>query len=227
MTVSTALLTSFTLVAGLALGACSTGRQAAEVQRLQARAAFERGVKHFEDREAPQALAALREAVALDPTSALYRDILGVLLVQLRRPDLAVEQFQEAVALDRQFADAHFHLGVALAESMKWTEAVAAYRHALSLATLTVPDLAHQNLGLGLYHLHQYQEAERELRFAISLSPQMQAAYHHLGLVLVAQGRLDEARLAFTRARDLGAESPFGQAAGRQLNALGGEGGGR
>jgi len=206
------------------LGGCGTARQTAEVQRLQARAAFERGVKHFNESEAPQALAALREAVALDATSALYRDTLGLILTQLRRPDLAVEQFREAVALDGQFADGHFHLGVALAESMKWGEAVAAYRQALSLPILTVPDLAHQNLGLALYHLRQYPDAERELRFAISLSPEMQAAYHHLGLVLVAQGRLDEARIAFTRVRTLGAETPFGEAAGQQLRGLGGEG---
>lgn len=224
VSVSTVRLAALALSALVGFGACSTARQAAEVQRLQARAAFERGVKHFKDREAPQALAALREASALDATSALYRDTLGLILTQLQRPDLAVEQFQQAVALDGQFADAHFHLGVALAESMKWAEAVAAYRQALSLPSLTVPDLAQQNLGLAFYHLRQYPDAERELRFAISLSPEMQAAYHHLGLVLVAQGRLDEARIAFTRARALGAETPFGEAAGHQLRALGGEG---
>jgi Tfp pilus assembly protein PilF len=206
---------------GVGFGACSTTtRQAADVQRLQARAAFERGVKHFQDREAAQALAALREAVALDPTSALYCDTLGLVLTQLQRPDLAMEQFQQAIALDGQFADAHFHLGVALAESTRWGEAVSAYRQALALPTLTVPDLAHQNLGLALYHLRQYPEAERELRFAISLRPEMQAAYHHLGLVLVAQGRPDEAQVAFIQARSLGADTPFGEAAARQLRAL-------
>jgi Tfp pilus assembly protein PilF len=218
--VSTVRIAALALSALVGLGACSTSQPASEVQRLQARAAFERGVKHFNDRQAPQALAALREAVALDATSALYRDTLGLIFTQLQRPDLAVEQFQQAVALDGQFADAHFHLGVALAESTKWGEAMAAYRQALTLPSLTVPDLAHQNLGLALYHLRQYPDAERELRFAISLSPEMQAAYHHLGLVLVAQGRPDEARIAFTRARTLGAETPFGEAAGRQLRDL-------
>lgn len=222
---STVSVGAIVLAALVGFGGCSSSRQATEVQRLQARAAFERGVRHFNDREGPQALAALREAVALDPTSARYRDTLGVVLTQLQRPDLAEEQFRHAVALDGHFADAHFHLGVALAEATKWEEAVAAYRQALGLPTLTVPDLAHQNLGLALYHLRQYPDAERELRFAISLSPEMQAAYHHLGLVLVAQGRPEEAKNAFARARTLGAETPFGEAAGRQLRAL--ETGGR
>jgi len=223
---TTARLAVLALGALLGLAACSTARQQQEdeVRRLQARAAFERGVKHFGDREAPQALTAFREAVALDPTSPLYRDTLGLVLTQLQRPDLALEQFQRAVELDPRYADAHFHRGVALAEATRWQEAVEAYRRALSLPTLTVPDIAHQNLGLALYHQRQYREAEQELRFAISLSPDMQAAYHHLGLVLAAQGRRDEARIAFTRARELGPETPFGEAAGERLRALGQEG---
>lgn len=225
---TTPRLAILTLGALLVLGACSTARQASrqasEVQRLQARAAFERGVKHFNDREAPQALSALREAVALDPTSAVYRDTLGLVFSQLQRPDLALEQFQRAVALDPLYADAHFHLGVAQAESARWGRAIEAYRKALSLPTLTVPDLAHQNLGLALYHLRQYRDAEVELRFAISLSPEMQAAYHHLGLVLAAEGRQEEARQAFRRARELGPETPFGEAAGERLRVLGEEG---
>ena len=223
MTVSTARVVGLILGLIIVSAACSAGRQATEVQRLQARAAFERGVKHFEAREASQAFAALREAVALDPTSALYRDILGLVLTQLQRPDLALEQFREAVGLDPQFADAHFHLGVAQAESMQWSEAVTAYRKALALPTLTVPDLAQQNLGLALYHLRQYAEAEQALRFAISLNPEMQAAYYHLGLVLTAQGRLEDARAAFIRTKALDLATPFGEAAGLRLNSLGGE----
>jgi superkiller protein 3 len=219
--VSTARVAVWLLGALLAVAACSTGQRAAEVQRLQARAAFERGIKHFEAREASHALAALREAVALDPASAMYRDVLGLVYSQLQRPDLALPEFQEATSLDPQFADAHFHLGVALAESTRWEEASAAYRRALTLPTLSVPDLAHQNLGLALYHLRKYPEAEQELRFAISLSPDMQAAYFHLGLVLAAQGRTDEARLAFSRARTLGPATPFGEAADQRLKTLG------
>jgi Tfp pilus assembly protein PilF len=219
--VSTTRCIGLLLAATLASASCSSARPTTDVQRLQARAVFERGIKHFNAGEASQALAALREAAALDPASALYADSLGLVFSQLQRPDLALEQFQRAVALDPQFADAHFHVGVALAESTRWQEAAAAYRKAVSLPTLTVPDLAHQNLGLALYHLRQYGEAERELRFAISLTPDLQAAYYHLGLVLTADKRLDQARLAFTRARTLGPDTPFGHAATLRLNSLG------
>ena len=217
-------LTVTILAVVVALSGCASGRQAAEVQRLQARAAFERAVKHLEDRQATQAVAALREAVALDPKSALYADTLGLVYTQLQRPDLALEQFQRAVELDPQYGDAQFHVGIALAELTRWTDAVTAYEKALIIPSLTVPDLAQQNMGLALYHLKRYREAEQALRFAISLSPEMQAAYHHLGLVLTAEGRPQEARQAFTKARELGPDTPFGEAASQRLRALGEEG---
>jgi len=217
-------LVTTALAVVLALAGCASGRQAAEVRRLQGRAAFERGIRHIEERQATQAVAALREAVSLDPKSTLYSDTLGLVYTQLQRPDLALEQFERAVALDPQYADAQFHVGVALAELTRWGDAVVAYQKALAMPTLTVPDLAHQNMGLALYHLKRYREAEQALRFAISLSPDMQAAYHHLGLVLAADGRPQEARQAFTKARELGPDTPFGEAAAQRLRVLGEEG---
>jgi len=101
---------------------------------------------------------------------------------------------------------------------------VGAYRKALELPRLTVPDLAHQNLGLALLHLKRYREAEQSLRFALSLDPQMQAAYYNLGLLFVAEQRTEDAKAAFRRARQLAPDSAFGQAALERLKALG-EGG--
>src|SRR5207253_2785829 len=88
----------------------------------------------------------------------------------------------------------------ALAESRRWDEAVVSYRKALELPTLTIPETANQNLGLALYHLKQYREAEQTLRFAISLDPKMQTAYYNLGLVFIAENRRDEAKAAFRQA---------------------------
>lgn len=218
------------LAAGLGvtclLAGCATAPapKTAEVQKLQARAAYERGVAHVRDRQAAPALTALQEAASLDPHSALYRDTLGLVYLDLQRPDLAAEHFQKAIELDPNYADAHFHLGTTLAEMRRWEDAVAAYRKAISLPTLTIPDFAHQNLGLALYHLRRYREAEQSFRFAISLEPEMQAAYYNLGLVFVAESRSEDAKAAFRRARQLAPDSPFGQAATQRLQALG-EGG--
>jgi Tfp pilus assembly protein PilF len=204
-------------------GACSSTVPVVPpaTQRLQAQAAYERGLGYLRDRQASLALGALREAVALDGTVPTYHNSLGLLLLELRRPDMAMQSFERALALDPGYADAHLNLGISLAEMGRWQEAVPQYEKALSVATLAAPSVAHQNLGLALYHLRQYREAEAELRFAISLDPRMEAAHYNLGLLLLATGRQTDARAAFQRVRDLGPETPFGRAAAEQLRNLG------
>jgi len=191
---------------------------------LQARATYERGLAYLQDRQATLALGALREAVALDGTVPAYHNTLGLVLLDTRRPELAAESFQRAVKLDPTYVDAYLNLGIALAEMGRWQEAVPAYRQALSRPTLAAESITHQNLGLALFHLRQYAEAERELRLAITLDPKMEAAYYNLGLVLLATDRPSDARVAFQHVRAIAPQSPFAQAAAEQLQRLG-EGG--
>jgi Flp pilus assembly protein TadD len=70
--------------------ACASGPPP-EVKRLQAQNAHERGLAFVKDGQPAPALSALQEAVALDPTHAVYRDSLGVVLLQLGRLDQAIE----------------------------------------------------------------------------------------------------------------------------------------
>src|SRR5207245_6764911 len=78
------------------LPACALTRETSSAQRLQARAAYERGLSYQREKQPVGALTALQEAVALDGQQALYHNALGLLLLQLRRPDLALERFREA-----------------------------------------------------------------------------------------------------------------------------------
>jgi superkiller protein 3 len=209
--------------AGLVVSGCATkeAAQRTEVQKLQARAAYDRALSYLNDKQPAPAMTALQEAISVNPNQAVYRDTMGVVLLELGRPDMALDHFKKAVEIDPIYADAYFHLGTALAEARKWDEAVAAYRKALSLPTLTIPESANQNLGLALYHLKRYPEAEQSLRFAISLDPKLQAAYYNLGLVFVAENRKEEAKAAFREATQLAPDSPVGQAAQDRLKALG------
>jgi tetratricopeptide (TPR) repeat protein len=208
----------------LSAGCASSKGDLAEVQRLQARAAYDRAVNHLNRREMADAYTALQEAIAIDGAVAVYHDVLGLVLLQVGRPEMALERFQKAAELEAVYGDFAFHVGTAYSELARWEEAVGAYRKALSLPTLTVPHLAHQNMGLALFHLKRYREAEESLRFALSLEPRLQAPYYHLGLLFAAEGRTEEAQQAFRLARDLGPDSPFGRAAAERLQALGGGG---
>ena len=218
---STRLIFWLAGVALLAVG-CATGRgETPEVKRLHARAAYERGGAGFRDKQASQALAAFREAIDTDPSVAIYPNALGLLYLELQRPNLALEESTRATSVDPRFAEAHVNTGVALAEQRRWEEAVAAYKTALALPTLASTYVAYNNLGLALYNLKRLEEAEQALRFAITLESAQEPAYYHLGLVLAAEGRAEEAKMAFRQARQIAPESPFGEAAAERLRAMG------
>ena len=210
------------LALGLATAGCAgaTG-QVSDMDRLRARDAWERGLTAFQAKQASLALNAFQEAIAADGTVAMCRVSLGQLYLELQRPDLALEHLKRATELNPLLADAHLHLGVALAEAGRWEEAVGAYRRAIGAPTLRTPYIVYNNLGLALYHLKRHAEAEETLRFAISLEPQMEAAWYHLGLVLTARDFKDQAKAAFRQARQLAPASPFGEAALERLRALG------
>ena len=202
------------------LASCTTGR-ITESRRLQAQNSYERALSQIQQQQHALAISSLQEAVALNPRSALYHDTLGLVLLDLRQLDPAIAELTKALELEPNRGDTHFHLGTAFAEARRWDDAVAAYRKAITLPSLTVTDYAHQNLGLALFHLGRYREAEDALRFALSMDPELQAAYYNLGLVLTAEKRPEEAKAFFRKARQLGPESPFGQAALERLRALG------
>jgi Tfp pilus assembly protein PilF len=208
------------LTVAVLLTACSSAKTA-DTTRLQAQNAYERGLTQARQGQSSLAISSLQEAVSLDPGSALYHDSLGLLLLDRGQVDQAIAEMTKSLDIDPTRGDSYFHLGTALAEARRWDEAVAAYRKAILQPTLTVLDLAHQNLGLAFFHLKRYREAEDALRYALSLDPQLQAAYYNLGLVLTAQKRPDEAKLVFRRAKQIGPETPFGQAASQRLKALG------
>jgi type IV pilus assembly protein PilF len=208
-----------------ALSACATKsapgvQDTREMKALQARSAYDRGVKHIETQETAAAFNAFREAVALDDGVAQYYDALGVVLLQMQRPELALPHFDRALTLDPNFADAVFHAGLTQAEMRRWPEALATLRKAVALPTLPNPQLAWQALAVTYLNLKQLNEAEGALRFALNLDPEMSSAHYNLGLVLVAANRKEEARRAFRRARELAPQSAFGQAAAERLKEL-------
>ena len=211
------------LAVALAVAGCA-GAFVSETQRLQAQSAFEAATQQLEQRQFALALTSLQQATTLDPTVAVYRNLLGVVYLQLGRPDLALPEFKRAIELDDDYAEAHLNLGTTLAAMERWAEAVPEYERAIKSARLYTPDTAYNNLGVALYHLKRLPEAEQALRFAINLNQKLPTAYYYLGLVQLASNRKDEAKRSFRHTRELAPDSPFGQAAVERLKDLG-EGG--
>jgi Tfp pilus assembly protein PilF len=204
----------------LLLTGCAASKDQ-EVQRLQARSYYEQALKSLADKQVSAGLYSLKEAVQLDPVNPVFRNTLGVVLLDLGKPADAEAEFRKAIELDPGYAEAHHNLGLSFAEQGQWEQAIAEYRKALSLPLYATPEVGYYNLGRALAQTKRPREAEEALRTSIQLDPRLGAAYYQLGLVLASESRQDEAKVAFRRARDLDPASPFGRAAVDALKALG------
>lgn len=212
------------VVLGATLAGCASSNKEEEVRRLRARALYESGLKSMADHEISPALTFLKEAVQADPGNASYHNVLGVLYLELHQPADAEAEFKKAVELDPGFGEAVHNLGLSFAEQGRYEEAIAQYKRAISMPIYPTPEVGYYNMGRAYAELHKPREAEGALKMAIRLEPKLGAAYYQLGVVLEGEGRRQEAREMFRKARDLDPTSPAGKAATEALRILG-EGG--
>ena len=209
-------------LAAVLFAGCAKGN--AEVKRLQAQAAYERGFRDLEEGRTALGLSAFQEAVVLAPDSPLYHNALGVVYLDLKRQPEALDELKRAVDLDGTYGGALHNLGVAYAMGEKWEEAVRTYKKALALPAYGNAGATYQNLGWAYYNLNRLQEAEETFRLVLRLEPNMASAHYLFGLVLLKAERRNEAKAEFRQARELAPDTPFGLAAQQHLKALG-EGG--
>ncbi|HZK81708.1 MAG TPA: tetratricopeptide repeat protein [Humisphaera sp.] len=156
--------------------------------------------------------AALREHQAgnFAEAEALYRRVLehdhrnpdamhllGVLALQVGKPDAALTLIKRAISIKP--AAAFFgNLGLVHAAQGKFDLAIDAYRQAIEIR----PDFpeAHNNLGGALRQTRQLDAAIAAYEQAIAFRPGFAEAHNNLGLALTDTGRNDEAIVHFRKA---------------------------
>jgi len=208
----------------LVLAAGCDTTQNEELQKLQAKNSYENAVRNLTANRLALGMAALKEAIQLDPQNAQFHNTLGLVYLNLGRPIDGQAEIEMAIELDKNNADYNHNLGIALAQQGKFEEAIVAYKKALSFPTYSTPEVAYYNMGEAFIRLRKPQEAVESFRAAIQLEPTMVAAHYGLGLALSQAGKPDEAKAAFRQARDLDPASPFSELAKHALKQLG-EGG--
>ena len=203
------------------LPACATTTAEDEIRKLEARSAYEAGVKSIADGRVSLGLASLRQAAEVEPQNPLYRNAVGAVLLNVGRfPDAQVE-FQKAVELDPTYADAFHNLGSAYAEQGKWDEAIGAYKKALAQTIYASPENTYNNLGYAYWALDRRKDAEDAFRAALQLEPKLVPSHFWLGVLLQKEGRGDEAKAHLRAARDLAPASMLARRAAEVLKALG------
>ena len=138
------------------------------------------------------AIAAYREAIAVNPNFPHAHHNLGEALVKAGRVDEAVAAFRQAVELNPQAVWSLFKLGELLRGQQRFEEAVGFFRQAVELKS----DAAEFNLGLGaaLVKLGSaLEEGSACLLRAVELNPFLAEAYYYLGVAASKRQQWSEA----------------------------------
>ena len=124
----------------------------------------------------------------------------GRLRLVQRDPEGAAREFAGALEIDPSLVDARFNLGQVLFSLGRKDEARAHFERALELD----PEHAGAQNGLGVVLLDDDPAAaERRFERALELDPDYADAANNLGVALERQGRREEARACYQRARAL------------------------
>jgi tetratricopeptide (TPR) repeat protein len=120
---------------------------------------------------------ALRQSQQLTPSPLLHNN-LGLVRLQLKDYDLALEAIETAIALEPNFAPAWRNKGLVLETINRNQEVIAAYDQALKIT----PDDYNTwtNRGFTLYKLKQYQAAKASFEQALKINPNYQPAISNL-----------------------------------------------
>lgn len=143
----------------------------------------------------PEAIALLRQALALSPDQAMLHNNLGELLRLSGQTDAALPHLDQAIALQPSYADAYSNRGNLLRQLGKPAEAAENYRTALRLRPHYPEALS--NLATALMDLQDFAAAAAMLRQAIGLSPGMAVLHKNLMLALTSLGDYAGAEAAF------------------------------
>jgi tetratricopeptide (TPR) repeat protein len=130
------------------------------------------------------ALAALREAVKIAPTSEFAHMRLGTLLDTQGKTKEALAEFETAINIKPDYKWAYLWKGVLLGEKMaQWPQARQAYQQAIKLDPRF--DLAYYNLGWSFINAEpaNYAEARKQFEQAIAIRPSYKEAFYGLGMV--------------------------------------------
>lgn len=155
------------------------------------------GVRYAQAGDYPQAVAALRQAVALAPGNPAYHNDLGLVLRQTREFDAAIRAFEAALKLKPNFGQALRNLAMTLEEAGKIREAQQAYQMLVEREPTSFD--AHDRYGSFLARQGRLHDAIAEFQAALAIDPANRDTARLLGESYRMTGQLAEAEATFRK----------------------------
>ena len=132
-----------------------------------------------------------RHAVAAYPRASKAQNSLANVLVQIGRPNEALEHYRRAIEIDPDYKEGHHNLGLTLAGRGDVAGAKREYGEALRIDPGYKE--AHNNLAAVLFFEEDLAGAIDHYRRAIAIDPAFKEARNNLGVVLMNQGNVADA----------------------------------
>jgi tetratricopeptide (TPR) repeat protein len=147
-----------------------------------------------------EAIAEMRRALELDPTSLILNTDLGWCYIAARRWDEAITQLRLTIEMDPNFWPAYHNLAQAYAAAGRFDEALGVLRQAAKLK-----DAPEQPATMGYAYARKGQtpEADRILKQEITRFERGQGSAYTVAVIYGALGKKDEAFRWLTRDFDL------------------------
>jgi TolB-like protein/DNA-binding winged helix-turn-helix (wHTH) protein/Flp pilus assembly protein TadD len=155
----------------------------------------------------PQAEAAARKAIEIDPQSAEAHASLALVLHHRWDWQAAESEFKRALDLDPQYANAHHWYGDYLSVRGRHDEALLEARQALKLDPLNL--MISTWVALRYYLAQKYDLAVEQSRSTVELDPSFAAAHLLLGEGYRQTGRHEEALAELETAAKLSGDNPL------------------
>jgi tetratricopeptide (TPR) repeat protein len=167
-----------------------------------------------------EALEQYRTALRSNPNNAQAYEGMSQCLLQLERPDEALEAAERAIKLRSSSAGAHrvagtIYMGMYPKASRKRDAARAAMHFERALAQSRANPMSaaeravdHLLLGGALAEMGEYNRAESELKASLAINPNEAEAHRFLSSVYARKGRTREARAELRRAKELNPSLP-------------------
>jgi len=173
-------------------GTVATAHRRAEVHTALASEYFARGNFNV-------ALAETQLAVKDDPSYAQAYNMQGLVYMELREDVSARAAFDRALGLAPENPEVLNNFGWFLCTRDEFDRAVPMLQKAAGDALYPTPEKAYLSLGLCLRRQHKDDEAEKYLRRAVTIQPNLIGGLYNLSVIEYERGRYQDAERYLTR----------------------------
>ncbi len=151
-----------------------------------------------------QAISSLTIALTKDKDRADWHNMLGLLLVKVKKLPLAQQAFTKAVEIDPNFSKAYNNRGLMYIAMQEFGTAINDFNKAIQTSPEYVD--AYNNRGYAYLEMGNYSKAIENFTRSITLQPDYVKGYNNRGFALIKMGNAEQAIEDFTKAIEL---SPY------------------